>query len=54
MDKKQIRNNIIDAIAIMDEKGRANEGDNSYMLWKKEWTALRECLLNCLRTIDGR
>lgn len=44
-----IRDKLIQAIAVMDEKGRANEEDNSYMLWKKDWYLVRELLLDALK-----
>ena len=38
---KTIADNLIEALSIMDERGRKNKGNNSYLLWKKEWEELR-------------
>jgi len=36
-----IMTHLVEAIRIMDEKGRRAYDHNSYMLWEKEWEALR-------------
>ena len=46
-----ITDSLTKAIAIMDEKGRANEEYNSYMLWFEDWNALRTHILHTLETI---
>jgi hypothetical protein len=43
------RDALVDAIAIMDEKGRRNPEGNSYMLWEKDWNNLRAILLKAAR-----
>jgi len=40
------------AIAVMDEKGRANEEYNSYLLWFEDWKYVRSNLrqaLDCVK-----
>ena len=46
------RERICGAIALMDERGRANEGDNSEMLWHREWKYLRNELFEVLEHIN--
>ena len=46
-----LADNLIKAIAIMDEKGRANEGYNSYMLWFEDWKALRSNIRMAWKTL---
>ena len=47
--------NLIDgltkAIAIMDEKSRSNEGDNSKMLWNEDFITVRRYIYLSLETI---
>ena len=45
---------IKDAITLMDERGRRNEGSNSYLLWNMEWQALRATLLKALEIAKPR
>jgi len=39
------RTRIVEALAVMDGKGRRNPEGNSYMLWEKDWNCLRRLLL---------
>jgi hypothetical protein len=39
-----LRNDINQALDIMDSKGKSNEDDNSTMLWHKDWKDLRNIL----------
>ena len=36
-----ILTHLIEAVRIIDEKGRQNPERNSRMLWEKDWEALR-------------
>ena len=47
-DKQRIRDleeAISNAIYIMDEKGRSNEDESCYMLWRDHWNDMRYTLL---------
>ncbi len=43
---------LVEAIAIMDEKGRTNPEGNSQMLFNDWWNRLRDILLNILEGKD--
>ncbi|MHC4867215.1 MAG: hypothetical protein ACYTEX_24320 [Planctomycetota bacterium] len=43
---------LVDALDIMDSKGRSNPERNSTMLWNKEWDRLRGILFMMLETTD--
>ena len=44
---QEIRDELRDSLAIMDEKGKRNPEDNAEMLWDKDWEHLRELILDC-------
>ena len=46
-----IRDQLILALAIMDEKGKRD--DNSGWLWSHDWDRLRAVLLECVDYIDS-
>ena len=39
---------LIEALRIMDEKGRRAADHHSYMLWEKEWGALRHEIIEAV------
>jgi hypothetical protein len=39
---------IVEAINLMDEKGRSNPEDNSKLLWDHDWATLRSILMTLL------
>ena len=43
---------IVNALSIMDEKGRKNQEGNSTMLWNKDWDKLRFMLFALLAEND--
>lgn len=47
-----LRNNLIHALAIMDEKGRHILDDTNMVLWERDWQRLRSTLLECVNLID--
>uniref|UniRef100_A0A6H2A2F4 Uncharacterized protein n=1 Tax=viral metagenome TaxID=1070528 RepID=A0A6H2A2F4_9ZZZZ len=49
--KKTINSCLIEAIRIMDEKGRSGHGD-SVMLWRREWDCLRTQLIDAVGLHD--
>jgi len=53
-DEKVYRELAVQAIAIMDERGRRNEGDNSRLLWNNEWESLRTRLFEVVQRIDSK
>jgi len=47
------RDQLIDALDIMDTKGRRNQENNSILLWSKDWDRLRGILMRMLDGSDG-
>ena len=47
------RDQLIDALDIMDTKGRRNQENNSILLWSKDWDRLRGILIRMLAGSDG-
>lgn len=43
-----IMTHLVEALRIMDEKGRRAADHHSYMLWEKEWIALRHEIIEAV------
>lgn len=48
-----IKQDIKDAISVMDEKGRGTDGNASRYLWKRDWDRIRSWLLDALNEYDA-
>lgn len=46
------RRRLNNAIGIMDDRGRGNEGNNSRMLWNREWDEVRGEIFNVMEYVD--
>ena len=43
-----IMTHLVEALRIMDERGRRANDHKSYMLWEKEWNALRHEIIEAV------
>lgn len=50
---KLIKERLVCDTALMDERGRGNQENNSVMLWKREWDELRKSLYKSNELISG-
>jgi len=47
VNDKWLKDQLVLALAIMDEKGRARMGESEVSLWRRDWERLRATLLEC-------
>lgn len=52
MKFQTLHDELVIAMAIMDEKGRESKGGRM-MLWLTEWEDLRDSLLKCLNDVKA-